>query len=85
MFSCCSISLAGNRDQLLHRMRLDTQMVKGLVSETPPANKAGYVAIAKVLEEAAEKEGGALSEILDEFKQKSKEVPKFVDVKVRSI
>lgn len=79
------LSSAGAREDLLERIRADIKYSSELLSSEAPQTRDGYVAISEALEEAAKKEGGALSEYLNEFKLKSKEVPKYVDVKISSI
>lgn len=79
------INSTGSRKQMLDRLKADIDFTTGVMAESQPTNKDGYAAISLALEEAAKKDGGAISEILSELKQKSEVVPKFVDVKVRSL
>lgn len=76
---------SGDRAVLLGRIRDDIQYASALLSSQAPQTRDGYVAISQALEEAAKTEGGALSEYLDEFKLKSKETPKYMDVTIASL
>jgi len=79
------ISSAGSRKQILDRLKADIDFTAGVMATSDPTNQDGYAAISQALEEAAKKEGGAISEMLNELKEKSEKVPKFVDVTVRSL
>lgn len=79
------LSTLGTRKELLERIRGDIKYTNELLETKAPQSRDGYVAISEALAEAAAKEGGALSEYLDEFKLKSKEVPKYIDVTITSL
>lgn len=74
----------GTRGELLERIRSDIEFVSELLAKEAPQNRDGYVSISEALEAAA-KEGGVLAEYLDEFKLKSSETPKYMDVKINSL
>ena len=80
-----SLTTSGTREDWLGRIRDDIKYASALLSTHAPQNRDGYVAISQTLEEAAKKEGGALSEYLNEFKLKSKETPKYMDVTITSL
>ena len=80
-----SLSPVGTRDELLGRIRDDIKHTNELLNSQTPQSRDGYVALSEALEEAARKEGGALSEYLDDFKLKSKEIPKYIEVKITSL
>lgn len=79
------LSSDGTREALLEKIRADIKYTSELLSAQAPQSRDGYVAISEALEEAARKEGGALSEYLNEFKLKSSEVPKYMDVTITSL
>lgn len=80
-----SLKTTGTRDELLERIRNDITYASALLETNTPNNREGYVALSQALEEAANKEGGALAKFLEEFKLKSKELPKYMDVKITSL
>ena len=80
-----SLPTTGTREELLGRIRDDITYANALLETRPPKSRNGYIAISQALEEAAKKEGGALAEYLDQFKLKSKETPKFMDVTITSL
>eukprot|EP00977_Amphora_coffeiformis_P011483 scaffold2767_cov177-Amphora_coffeaeformis.AAC.57 len=80
-----SLSPVGSREELLERIRDDIAHTNELLTSYTPQSRDGYVALSEALEEAAKKEGGALAEYLDEFKLKSKKVPKYIDVKISTL
>jgi hypothetical protein len=69
-----------SRDELLAQYRQDEEFTK----EVKTAMDSGYMALSKVLEQA-EKEGGVIAEYLNDVKEKSQQIPKFVDVTVTSL
>jgi DNA polymerase I-like protein with 3'-5' exonuclease and polymerase domains len=78
----------GDRQDLLNRIRDDIKMTSVLLSHKTAMDRDGYDSIARILEQAAKKEGdggGALSSILRDFELKSEELPKFVNVKITSV
>lgn len=79
------LSIIGTREELLERIRADIFEMSEIMAELTPQSKDGYVALSEALEEAAKSEGGSLSKYLEEFKLKSKQVPKYVDVKISSL
>lgn len=79
------INLKGSRMEMLDVLRKDIQMTLDLTETVAPVDRDSCEALSKVLEEAARKEGGVLSEYLEEFRQKSEEQPKHVEVRVTSL
>jgi hypothetical protein len=75
---------SGTREELLERIRTDIEFVSELLAKEAPQNRDGYVSISEALEAAA-KEGGVLAEYVNEFKLKSNETPKYMDVKITSL
>jgi hypothetical protein len=76
---------AGTKEQLIERLSEDIKAIKELESAMSPSSNEGYVALSKVLEEAAAKKDGALAEYLAEMKEKSMQLPKYTDVTVTSL
>jgi len=74
----------GTRQELLDRYRADLEFVEEMKAEAPSSDRDSYVALSQALEEAAKK-GGAISDYLNEIKEKSRQVPKFMEVKVTSL
>jgi uncharacterized protein YnzC (UPF0291/DUF896 family) len=79
------LSPMGSREELLGRIREDIEFVAGVLAKESPNDHDGYVRISEALAAAAKKEGGALSEYLEEFKLKSSATPKYTDVTVTSL
>jgi len=73
----------GERDDLLKRLRDDIQYMRELENALPP-DVPRHKSISEALEAAAQK-GGAAQEILAEIREKANEVPKYKEIKIRSI
>ena len=80
-----SLDPSGTRKQLLDRLREDSAFSYELMSAANPKDKNGYEALSRALKAAADRDGGALQDILDEVRKKSDAVSKFVDVTISSI
>jgi hypothetical protein len=80
-----SQSSAGTRDELLQRLKSDIEFTSGLLTATSHDDRDGYIALSEALEHAAKNEGGAITDFLNELKQKSEEVPKYIALTVRSL
>jgi hypothetical protein len=80
-----SQSSAGTREELLKRLKKDIEYTSGLLTATSPDDRDGYIALSEALEFAAKNEGGAITEYLNELKQKSKEIPKHIALTVTSL
>lgn len=78
------IKSTGTRKQLLARLKKDIDWANEVTS-TVREGDDGYVALSEALELAAKNEGGAILEYLNDLKEKSEEVPKFVDVTISSL
>ena len=78
-------STAGTREEILQRLRSDIEFTSGLLTATSPDDRDGYIALSEALEHAAKNEGGAITEYLNELKQKSQEVPKHIALTVTSL
>jgi hypothetical protein len=78
-----NIPYDGDRFELLQRIRGDIQFVKE-VEEAVPPDSTGHTTIIEALEAAASK-GGATEVILAELKEKSNEMPKFMDITITSL
>jgi hypothetical protein len=78
-------SSAGTREELLNRLKSDIEFTSGLLTATSPDDRDGYIALSEALEHAAKNEGGAITEYLNELKQKSQEVPKHIALTVTSL
>lgn len=84
------LSSAGSTQELIDRYRTDEEFIQQVKSAQPPSDDGDRddnspYALSEVLEEAAKKGSGVLSEFLEEYNAKQKEVPKYVDVTIRSI
>lgn len=79
------LSDTGNRDSLLKRLRDDDAFALELLSASTDRSVDGYRSISEALEAAAQSDGGALSEILKDLKEKSQAEPKKVEVTISSI
>ena len=75
----------GNRDSLLKRLRDDDAFALELLSASTDRSVDGYRSISEALEAAAQSDGGALSEILKDLKEKSQAEPKKVELTITSI
>lgn len=75
----------GTKKELLERYRQDIQMAKDIHEAAPPTGRDDYVALSRILEEAAKKEGSVLAEYMAEIKAKAATVPKFIDVTITSL
>ena len=80
-----NLDRTGSRKQLLERLRQDTSYSLELFAATTDRSSDGYRSISEALEAAAQSDGGALKEILDDLKEKSNAEPKYVDVTITSI
>jgi hypothetical protein len=78
-------STVGTREEILKRLRTDIEFTRGLLTAASPDDRDGYIALSEALEHAAKNEGGAITEYLNELKQKSKEVPKYIALTVTSL
>jgi hypothetical protein len=78
-------SSAGTREELLDRLKSDIEFTSGLLTASAPEDRDGYVALSEALEHAAKNEGGAIAEYLNELKQKSTEVPKYIALTLTSL
>jgi hypothetical protein len=76
---------AGTREELLSRLKSDIEFTSGLLTATSPDDRDGYIALSEALEHAAKNEGGAITEYLNELKQKSQELPKHIALTVTSL
>lgn len=75
----------GTRPDLIDRLRKDISFTEQALDSQPPMDREGYLSISKALEAAAERDGGAISDFLRELELKKQEVPKFVEVTIKSI
>jgi hypothetical protein len=73
----------GDRFELLQKIRCDIQFIKD-VEEAAPQDSTGHTTIMEALEAKASR-GGATEEILAELKEKSKKVPKFREITIKSL
>jgi hypothetical protein len=78
-------SSAGTREELLSRLKSDIEFTSELITAAAPDGRDGYIALSEALEHAAKNEGGAISEYLNELKQKSEEIPKYIALTVTSL
>ena len=80
------LSSEGNRDQLLERLRNDVYFAKGMIqASSHPNDRDGYIALSDALEAAANEDGSALKQIMEELKEKSQVEPKHMDITITSI
>ena len=79
------LPLHGTRKELEDRLKEDIGFTLGLVEDAAPAGRKDCLALSDILERAARKEGGALADFLQESKEQSLKIPKFVDVTVRGL
>jgi SAP domain/LETM1-like protein len=78
------LSGLGTKQELLIRYRQDIQMLKEMHEAAPPTGRDGYLALSRVLDEAA-KSGGVIADYLANMKAKSNSVPKFIEVTITSL
>jgi gas vesicle protein len=76
---------AGTREEILQRLKNDIEYTSELIHAISPDDRDGYIALSEALEHAAKNEGGAITEYLNELKQKSQEVPKHIALTVTSL
>lgn len=74
---------SGEREDLLRRIRDDIQYMRELENAVPP-DVPRHKTITEALEAAAKK-GGAAQEILTELREKANDVPKNIEITIRSI
>jgi hypothetical protein len=78
-------SSAGTREEILNRLKSDIEFTSELITATAPDGRDGYIALSEALEHAAKNQGGAIAEYLNELKEKSTEVPKYIALTVTSL
>lgn len=79
------LSSSGKRQDLIDRYRADIDFIRQVKSAHNDADGENSHALSEILEEAAKKGNGVLSEFLREYNEKKDEFPKFIDVTVSSI
>lgn len=76
----------GTREELLELYREDCETVTKIQECSHGANGLDdYVAVSRMLEQAAMTQGGAMAQFLAEKKEKAGQVPKYIDVTIRSL
>lgn len=78
------LDVDGDRSKMLERLREDIEYIRQLETSMPVDEESAYRMIKEAFEAAASK-GGAAQEIFAEIEAKSKEEPKFIDVKITSL
>jgi hypothetical protein len=78
------IDTSGNREELLERLRADIRFSQELNMAASSNDSKGYASVNEALQAAAQT-GEATMQILSEMQAKSKEVPKYMDVTIRSL
>jgi len=79
------LSSIGSRQELIDRYKDDVEFIRQVKTVNSPSNRDDYVALSEVLEEAARKGSGVLSEFMNELNEKKLAVPKFVDLTITSM
>lgn len=77
------IEVQGTREELLSIYQDDINYLKEAQSTASPVDTKGYVTLCKAMEDAAEK-GGAIAQYITDTQQKAVQVPKYIDVTIRS-
>jgi hypothetical protein len=78
------LSSVGTREALIERYKEDLEYTEKMKSAESPTDRDGYVIVSQMLEQSA-KEGGVMSEYFNEIKDKSQQMPKFMDVTITSL
>ena len=80
------LDTSGDRQEMLDRLREDIEFTQQIASATTGDSATGYKTISEALAAAAEShDGGTITEILADIKSKTEQVPKWVDVTIRSL
>jgi SAP domain len=74
----------GKKKELIQRLQDDIEYTKELQANMQPQGHDGYVAVSRIMEEAA-KQGSAFAEFMAATKSQTTVVRKFVDVTIKSL
>ncbi|GAX09828.1 DNA polymerase I [Fistulifera solaris] len=77
--------VTGTRDELLKRIRQDVEFTNQILEASTGLDADGMPEIAKVMEDLARKDGGALAEALEELRLKSSTPPKNIDITIKGL